>query len=176
VGPTGDTGPTGPTGAASQVTGPTGATGNTGDTGPTGPTGAASQVTGPTGATGNTGNTGATGPTGATGATGPAFYNLTGATYTSSINLDEVDIAKIVKMNSSTSATITVPADADMTSDEGTQIVLTQLNTGDILITGAVGVTVYSEGNKYTLRGRYAVASLIKLSANTWLLSGNLVT
>ena len=73
-------------------------------------------------------------------------------------------------------STITVPADADMTSDEGTQIVLTQLNTGDILITGAAGVTVYSEGNKYTLRGRYAVASLIKLSANTWLLSGNLVT
>jgi hypothetical protein len=79
-------------------------------------------------------------------------------------------------MNSSTNATVTVPADADMTSSEGTQIVLTQLNTGDISITGAAGVTIYSEGNKYTLRGRYAVASLIKLSANTWLLSGNLVT
>ena len=101
---------------------------------------------------------------------------MTGATYTTSISLDEVDIAKIVKMNSSANATVTVPADADMTSDEGTQIVLTQLNTGDITITGAAGVTIYSEGNKYTLRGRYAVASLIKLSANTWLLSGNLVT
>ena len=96
VGPTGATGPVGATGATgptgvgitlvtdngdgtltvtygngataitSDLTGPTGATGNTGATGPTGATG----NTGATGPTGNTGVTGPTGPTGATGATG----------------------------------------------------------------------------------------------------------
>jgi hypothetical protein len=90
--------------------------------------------------------------------------------------LDEVDIAKIVKMNATSNTTITVPADATLTADEGAQIVIAQLNTGDVVFQAGVGVNVYSEGNKYTLRGRYAVASLIKLGANTWLLSGNLVT
>jgi hypothetical protein len=123
-----------------------------------------------------TGPTGATGDTGPTGPTGPAFYNLTGTTYTTSISLDEVDIAKIVKMNSSSITTITVPLDASLTADEGAQIVVAQLNTGDVTFEAASGVALYSEGNKYTLRGRYAVASLIKLGANTWLLSGNLVT
>jgi hypothetical protein len=146
-----------------------------GPTGATGATGADSTVTGPTGATGATGP-GVTGPTGATGATGPAFYNLTGTTYTSSISLDEVDIAKIVKMNSTSNTTITVPTDASLIADEGAQIVIAQLNIGDVTFETASGVTLYSEGNKYTLRGRYAVASLIKLGTDTWLLSGNLVT
>jgi hypothetical protein len=146
-----------------------------GPTGATGATGADSTVTGPTGATGATGP-GVTGPTGATGATGPAFYNLTGTTYTSSISLDEVDIAKIVKMNSTSNTTITVPTDASLIADEGAQIVIAQLNIGDVTFEAASGVTLYSEGNKYTLRGRYAVASLIKLETDTWLLSGNLVT
>ena len=64
----------------------------------------------------------------------------------------------------------------DLEDDDAIDLFDDDENTADIDITGAVGVTIYSEGNKYTLRGRYAVASLIKLSANTWLLSGNLVT
>jgi hypothetical protein len=78
-------------------------------------------------------------------------------------------------MNAALDATITIPSDATLTADEGTQVVVAQLNTGDINFAPAAGVSLYSEGNKYTLRGRYAVASLIKLDANTWLLSGNLV-
>ena len=79
-------------------------------------------------------------------------------------------------MNSASNLTVTVATDANLVADEGAQIIVTQLNTGDVTFAAAGGVTVYSEGNKYTLRGRYAVASLIKLGANTWLLSGNLVT
>jgi hypothetical protein len=91
--------------------------------------------------------------------------------------LSNSDLAKLVKMNSTSANTLTIPNDTVLTnSAEGSQIVITQLNTGQTLFSAAAGVTVYSEGNKYSTRGRYAVASLIKLSANTWLLSGNLVT
>ena len=82
-GATGATGPsvTGPTGAASTAAGPTGATGPS----VTGPTGASSTVTGPTGSAGPTG-AGATGPTGiqgqpgSAGATGPTGASVTGPT------------------------------------------------------------------------------------------------
>ena len=69
---------TGATGAASDVTGPSGATGQEG------PTGAASDVTGPSGATGQAGPTGAasdvTGPSGATGQAGPTGAAVSGPT------------------------------------------------------------------------------------------------
>jgi hypothetical protein len=80
-------------------------------------------------------------------------------------------------MNSTSSNTVTIPNDTVLTSStDGSQIVVTQLNTGLTSFAAGAGVTLYSEGNKLSMRGRYAVASLIKISANTWLLSGNLVT
>jgi hypothetical protein len=80
-------------------------------------------------------------------------------------------------MSSTSSNVVTVPLDSVLTNAEnGAQIVVTQWNTGQTSFAAAVGVTIYSEGNKYAMRGQYAVASLIKVDTNTWLLSGNLVT
>ena len=72
---------------------------------------------------------------------------------------------------------MTVPLDgaSGYTFPVGTQIVLTQLGTGVVTINGSAGVSVLSEGGRFTTKGRYAVGSLIKLSTNSWLLSGNLV-
>ena len=82
-----------------------------------------------------------------------------------------------MKINSSISTTVTVPADGanGYTFPVGTQIVLTQLGVGQFLIQGQSGVVIDSEGSRFTTKARYAVASLIKLGANQWLLSGNLV-
>jgi hypothetical protein len=157
-------GPTGPTGATgASVTGATGATGSQG-------------ITGPTGSQGEQGITGPTGPsvTGATGATGPAFFALTGAQYLNSITLTAGDAASLVRINSSSPTVVTVPNDSEYTFSTGTQIVLTQIGIGLVTITGAAGVNVLSEGSRYTTKARYAVASLIKLGSNSWLLSGNL--
>jgi collagen type I alpha len=153
--------------------GPVGPTGAQGIQGPTGATGAASTVAGPTGPTGP----GVTGPQGVTGPTGPAFFNLTGAQYLESRTLIAADRASIVKINSSNATSVTVPLDGTdgYTFETGTQIVITQLGNGAVTIGGAVGVSVLSEGNRYTTKARYGVASLIKLGANSWLLSGNLV-
>jgi len=160
-----------------QVVGPTGPAG---PTGPTGATGADSTVPGPTGPTGETGATGpeVTGPTGATGATGPANFELVGPQYlTSTVELQETDAAKILKINNSTGTTLTIPADGTngYTFPEGTQIVITQLGVGQVTFAGAAGVSLLTEGTRLTTKARYAVASLIKVGENSWLLSGNLV-
>jgi hypothetical protein len=90
--------------------------------------------------------------------------------------LQASDAAKIVKINSSLATTITVPLDGagGYTFPEGTQILITQLGIGQVTIVGASGVVVLTEGARVTTKARYAVASLIKLAANSWLLSGNL--
>jgi hypothetical protein len=159
---------------AGQIVGPTGPQGNsiTGPQGPTGPTGAPSTVTGPQGVTGPTGP----GVTGPTGPTGPANFNLIGAQYLASTTLGSADRATIVKMNSSNPMVLTVPLDGTggFTFDTGTQIVVAQLGVGQITITPGAGVSVLTEGARYITKSRYAVASLIKLGANQWLLSGNL--
>jgi hypothetical protein len=162
VGPTGPAGPQGPTGAS----------GLDGQDGATGPTGAPSNVTGPTGATGPA----VTGPTGPQGPTGPANFELIGPQYLNSVTLSEADVASIVKMNSSSAMTLTVPLDGagGYTFPTGTQIVVVQLGVGQVTISGQTGVSVLTEGSRVTTKARYAIASLIKLGPNSWLLSGNL--
>jgi hypothetical protein len=156
-----------------KIVGPTGPEGPSGPAGPIGPTGPQSTVEGPQGITGPTGP----GVTGPTGATGPVFSELVGAQYASSIVLSETDANSIVKINSSLATTVEVPLDGaeDYTFPEGTQIVVTQLGVGQVSIIGASGVLVLSEGSRTVTKARYAVASLIKLGANSWLLSGNLL-
>jgi hypothetical protein len=156
-----------------KIVGPTGPEGPSGPAGPIGPTGPQSTVEGPQGPTGPTGP----GVTGPTGATGPVFSELVGAQYASSIVLSETDANSIVKVNSSLATTVEVPLDGaeDYTFPEGTQIVITQLGVGQVSIIGASGVLVLSEGSRFVTKARYAVASLIKLGANSWLLSGNLL-
>jgi len=155
------------------IVGPTGPTGATGDTGPSGPQGADSVVPGPTGPTGPQG----TGPTGPTGATGPAQYEIDGPQYLSDHTLVEADAATLIKINSSLATTLTVPEDGfnGYTFPVGSQVLMTQLGVGQVSIVGASGVTLLSEGARNLTKARYAVASLIKLGANSWLLSGNLV-
>jgi hypothetical protein len=154
-----------------KIVGPTGPTGP-GVTGPTGPTGAQSTVEGPTGTTGPTGPS----VTGPTGPTGPAFFELVGPQYLASVTLQASDAGKIVKVNSSLATNLTIPLDGDggYTFPEGTQIVVTQLGVGQVSIVGVPGVLVLSEGFRNITKARYAIASLIKLGANSWLLSGNL--
>ena len=153
-----------------QIVGPTGPVSTT--PGPTGPTGPASTVLGPTGPTGPA----VTGPAGPIGPTGPATFEVVGPQYLNSVTLQASDAAKIVKINSSLATTVTIPLDGagGYTFPEGTQILMTQLGLGQVTIVGASGVSVVTEGARVTTKARYAVASLIKLGANSWLLSGNL--
>jgi hypothetical protein len=90
--------------------------------------------------------------------------------------LTEGDEATIVRMNSSSAVTMTVPLDgfSGYTFPTGTQIVFAQIGVGQVTVGFQVGVSVLTEGSRFTTKARYAVGSLIKLGTNQWLLSGNL--
>jgi hypothetical protein len=163
-GPIGPTGATGPSGAASTVPGPTGPAGPTGATGPTGP---ASTEVGPTGPTGPTGP-GSTVP-------GPPFYDLELSLINSNYQISESDRGKLIIMSQSTPMTLSVPPDSLYSFPLGTQILITQAGVGQVTFVAEAGVTLRSEGSRIKTKSQHAVASLIKVSANTWLLSGNLV-
>jgi hypothetical protein len=162
---TGERGPIGPTGA----TGPVSTEPSTvpGPTGPTGATGPASTVPGPLGPTGPTGPT-STVP-------GPPFYDLELSLINSNYQLSELDRGKLILMSQSTPMTLTVPSDTIYSFPVGTQILVTQSGIGQVTFVGGDGVTIRTEGSRTKTKAQHAVASVIKLSTNTWLLSGNLV-
>jgi hypothetical protein len=81
---------------------------------------------------------------------------------------------RIVGVNSATAITIIVPADSTTNFDIGTNIVIYQKGLGQVTLSGAVGITLLSNLNKVKLTGQYSSAALFKVSANSWLLGGDL--
>jgi len=94
----------------------------------------------------------------------------TGASYT----LVLTDATKSVTMNNASANTLTVPPNSSVAFPVGTQIVIGQLGAGQTTIAAGSGVTLNSHGSKLKLTGQYAVASILKIASNTWLVGGNL--
>ena len=129
--------------------------------GPTGPTGAASNVTGPTGPTGPAGDFSSVYSTNAQ--TGTTYSLVTG------------DAGKIVEVSNTSAITLTVPTNASQPLATGANITVLQTNTGQISITGAVGVTVNATPG-LKLRAQWSSATLIKRGTDTWVAIGDLVS
>lgn len=161
-------GATGPVGA----TGPIGATGPVGATGSTGPIGATG-ATGPVGATGPTGPIGATGASGATGAGGVEAVNAqVGTTYTFVLT----DRDDLVTASNTSAQTYTIPLNSSVAFPTGTLINLIQINTGQVTVVGAGGVTLNSTGATSAqpkTRAQYSVLTLIKAGTDTWYATGD---
>lgn len=90
-------------------------------------------------------------------------------------NLVASDAGKILEINNSGAATITIPDTESYAV--GTQIMILQVGSGDAQVSvtvqsPAVQTINYSPGNK--LRGQWAAATLLKRSSNTWVLYGDL--
>jgi hypothetical protein len=129
--------------------------------GPTGPTGAASNVTGPTGVTGPAGDFSSVYSTNAQ--TGTTYSLVTG------------DAGKIVEVSNTSAITLTVPTNTSQPLATGANITVLQTNTGQISITGAVGVTVNATPG-LKLRTQWSSATLIKRGTDTWVAIGDLVS
>jgi len=81
------------------------------------------------------------------------------------------DEAKLTRLNGT--FTVTVPADSTYNFPIGTEISILNTGTGVVTTAGAVGVTLNgTPGLK--LRAQYSAASLVKLSANNWVILGDL--
>lgn len=94
---------------------------------------------------------------------------------TSDYTLVADDFSKMVEMNVGSANTLTIPDDATIDFETGTQIIVAQTGTGQTTIAGAAGVTVNSSvGLKIAAQWESVV--LIKRGANSWIVFGALVS
>ena len=84
------------------------------------------------------------------------------------------DKDKLIEMNVAIVNTLTIPTNASVAFPIGTQLAIVQKGAGKTTIAGDTGVTVYSEGNKFSFVGQYGLATIIKCDTDTWYLGGNL--
>jgi len=86
------------------------------------------------------------------------------------------DNGYLQKFNSATDYTLTVPPESDVDFPIGTEIPVTQYNTGTVTIAEGLGVTINSLDDNLVINGRYATVTLKKMGSDEWLLVGNLTT
>jgi hypothetical protein len=78
------------------------------------------------------------------------------------------DLNKVVPFNSASTRTLTVPTDASVAFPIGSVVNIYNLNTGNVNIVGASGVTVRNAG----ALAQYGEVSLRKRGTNEWVLAG----
>ena len=83
------------------------------------------------------------------------------------------DLAKLIVVNSSSNANITVPADNTVNFNVGDRIDFVTINTGLVTFIAGGGVTVNGTPG-LNLRTQYSGATLVKLATNTWVAMGDL--
>jgi hypothetical protein len=87
-----------------------------------------------------------------------------------------LDAQKIVTMNLGTALNFNIPTDASVLFQVGDQINILQLGAGQVTIAAVTpGTTsVVSQGSKFKTNGQYAMATVVKVAANSWVVLGNL--
>ena len=98
--------------------------------------------------------------------------NAQSASYTLALT----DNYKLVTMSSASAINLTVPPNSSVAFPVGANITIVGIDTGQISIVAAAGVTIYSADSKLKLRIRYSSATLIKIGTDTWLLIGDIAT
>jgi hypothetical protein len=97
-------------------------------------------------------------------------YNTQTASYT--LVLTDGSNTKVL-MNVSSANNLTVPTNATVPFPVGTVIPFAQIGTGTTTLSAAVGVTL-NYPSSLTTRARYSSGSIEQISANTWLVSGDM--
>ena len=83
------------------------------------------------------------------------------------------DAGKLIEFSNTSTITVTIPDNTTTPFPIGTQINLLQINTGQVVVAGALGVTVNANPG-LKLRGQWSSATLIKRAINTWVLIGDI--
>ncbi len=97
------------------------------------------------------------------------------AEITSSLSLNSSDhqAGVILKVNSASAVTLTVPADATYEFPLYHQIPILRYGAGQITIAAGAGNTVKLAGSRDNANGQNAVTYLIKTGANEWFFTGD---
>jgi ABC-type Fe3+-hydroxamate transport system substrate-binding protein len=80
----------------------------------------------------------------------------------------------VVTITNALSCEVTVPAYESAALLLGTQIIIIQGAAGQITIKPATGVTVNSISGRLKTTGQYAMAALIKVDSDVWVLGGDI--
>lgn len=148
--------------------------GRDGSIGPVGPAGATGAI-GPTGPSGGpVGPTGATGVVGATGATGNVTDISIGFVTSVPYSLILTDVNKVITMSHSTSGTVSIPSFAEVNIATGSQIMIVNWSGATLSVGPTAGVTLLSADNARRLRTQYSAATLLNITTDVWLLTGDI--
>jgi hypothetical protein len=82
------------------------------------------------------------------------------------------DAGKMIVVNSATATTVTIPLQSTANFPIGTQILVMQIGSAQTSIIATSGVFLNGK-NGFTTSGIYAVISLIKIAADTWVVAGD---
>lgn len=94
----------------------------------------------------------------------------TGTSYTLALS----DAGLLVTLDNGSAITVTVPEDGTTDFPVGTQILLAQLDDGQVTVVGESTSVDLITPETASLAKLGATASLVKIAANTWLMAGNL--
>lgn len=93
---------------------------------------------------------------------------------TSSYTLVLSDAGKLMMMDSSSALTLTIPLNSSVAFPVGTRIDLVQWSTGQVTISATSGVGLRASGGRVKTSKQFAVAALVKMATDEWLLAGDL--
>ena len=107
-------------------------------------------------------------------ATSKAQINAqTGTTYTIAL----ADAGYLITASNAGAIAVSIPTDATINLPIGTQILVMQLGLGQVTVAAVVpGTTAVNSKNGTKTSGQYAVISLIKVAANSWVVGGDATT
>jgi alkyl hydroperoxide reductase subunit AhpF len=104
-------------------------------------------------------------------------YALNIVQYTAALTtLQLSDAGKLVQLNRASANDLRLPTNSSVAFPTGTQISIMQYGAGQTTVTTSGGVTLRSSGGKTNLAAQYAMASLIKIGTNEWVLAGDITT
>jgi hypothetical protein len=95
---------------------------------------------------------------------------------TANYTITKEDAGKTINVSSEspTDITITIPANSTIPFINGQKIEIFRSGTGNVIIAGAVGVTINSKNSNKKIAAQYSGCVLLKTDTNTWLLIGDL--
>ncbi len=93
-----------------------------------------------------------------------SFETVSGTSYSLSAN----DRSKILRFTSNSNVTVTVPSGLTPTFD----CMFVQTGSGQVIVSGASGVTINAALSATRTAYQYAVATLVPIATNVYILSG----